>query len=263
MVPAEWKKQIPLLMSKEKFRSIWYKYKKCHEQETGPTENAEDEEYEKEGPLEEIQPEQQFNTPAVQGTNLCLLDTSMRKTARGFGNLAPGFLAMGTHEACFEVEIAKNGGAAKYTDDTPAHLPSGTRSIRYMKARRDNQVKWQFFGNAVPLIKGQSVEMSCWIKFIDRVPPPSINFGFKHHLPKVTVDCSWLSTLTANQWARVSTTYEATETCMDFLLLIFDSLPQGQVVVFTDLQFVVSSLPPKVPPLAHEELNPTFDSEMY
>lgn len=192
--------------------------------------------------------------------NQCLLDLKMEKSPRGFGAFAPGFLALGEQVVTWKNGIRKEGGVVELCDQVPPHMEvpedkwevekgkkvKPMQSLIYKKKPSFGceQVPWQFFGNAVPVRKNQIVTMSCWIKFIDTVPPiGTCNVGFKHHLPNVVTDDAWLDQCVADEWQYVSTKYVVAESGMDLLLLIFDTCPGGQEVVFTDLRFGVEDAP--------------------
>jgi hypothetical protein len=180
----------------------------------------------------------------IQPSNMSLFSTSRPVMPRGFGKLAPGFLTLGEQGVSLDGDgFQRGGGKACFVLDAPTKGALSAKCISYTK-QVSGSAQWQFFGNAVPLRAGQIVRMSCWIKFIASVPPPSSNFGFKRHLPHVEVDCSWVKDCKADTWTLVQKSFLVEETGMDLLLLIFDSLPQGQEVRFTDLAFYVASQKP-------------------
>ena len=200
--------------------------------------------------------------------NQCLLDLSMDQSPRGFGAFAPGFLALGEQVVTWKDGIRKEGGQVELCADVPPHMEVAVaegeeppmQSLIYKKKPSFGceQVPWQFFGNAVPVRKNQIVTMSCWIKFIRKVPPiDTCNIGFKHHLPNVVTDGSWLDQCVPDEWQFVNTKYVVAESGMDLLLLIFDTAPGGQEVVFTDLRFGVEDAP------SDEDYVEAFDPSKY
>lgn len=188
-----------------------------------------------EGALEKSQ--KNHEGALVQPCNLSLFSTASLSMPRGFGRFAPGFLVLGEQNTCLlEDGFTREGGSCRLSSD----VPDGALSPRSVLYTKHSVGKWQFFGNCVPLRRGQIVRMSCWIKFLDTVPPPSVNFGFKRHLPHVEVDSSWLSNCIADLWILVEKQFLVEETGCDLLLLIFDTLPVGQALLFTDLSYFVA-----------------------
>jgi hypothetical protein len=80
-----------------------------------------------------------------------------------------------------------------------------------------------------------------WIKCIEKVPAPNKSFGFGHSHPP-GCDNAWLTDLENGQWTQVSSSYEADETGLDFLMLQLDGVPNGTELFFAALEFVVQDV---------------------
>ena len=72
-----------------------------------------------------------------------------------------------------------------------------------------------------------------WIRFIDKVPPPSSNFGLKIH---GSIQNEWVRELRPNEWGFVSAIAPGSNRDGSHLLLIFDSIAEKQEVEFAGLK---------------------------
>jgi outer membrane protein OmpA-like peptidoglycan-associated protein len=169
--------------------------------------------------------------------NLCLYQTASTKAAGGMGSFSKGFYVLGAPNTDISTPIQTAGGVASLDTDVPpdSKIPW---AIKYVAANKRIQ---QFFGNYVPVRSGQVIKMSMWIKCIDTVPAPSPKFGFAHSHPP-GCDNAWLSQLEPNEWKHVTTSYEADETGLDFLMLQLDGVPNETELLFADLQYVVKDV---------------------
>jgi len=99
---------------------------------------------------------------------------------------------------------------------------------------------------------GHWLRMSCWIKFIDRVPPPSGNFGVKI---QGQVDNGWVRECQPNVWKYISVVKPSNPGGDgDHHLLIFDSIHGPQEVRFAAL--TLEDFGPGVPPHARVDTTP-------
>lgn len=166
-----------------------------------------------------------------------------------------GFEVLGFHEN-IDLTTAfqpRNGGCtAVYVNDVPSQSEtSSTRSIKFTKSSQDGQVDYCWFGQRVTVCKGDHITFSVWIKFIDTVPPKSSNFGLKHHgdpdhsaVGDPPIFNDFVDGASANEWMHVTKTWISDYSFNDNLLLIFDTVPAGQEIHFTDMSiYKVSSQP--------------------
>mmetsp|Transcript_14503 Transcript_14503/g.41538 ORF Transcript_14503/g.41538 Transcript_14503/m.41538 type:complete len:264 (+) Transcript_14503:222-1013(+) len=126
--------------------------------------------------------------------------------------------------------------------------------MEYVKSKPGPKA-WQWYGWNVSL-PGAWFRVSCWIKFVGKVPGPSGNFGIKIH---GQTDNSWLRKASADEWIRISAVGNNTNGDRSWVLLIFDSLQEPQVVRFTDLileAFEGSGVPAETTYAAFDGENP-------
>jgi len=147
---------------------------------------------------------------------------------------------------------ASGGCKAEYTDDAPGQTETrSTRSVKFTKADRDGQVNFCWFGQHVTVCEGDHLTFSVWIKFVGSVPPKSANFGLKHHGDPdgssegdSPIFNDFVQGAKADTWMHVSKTWVADYSFNDNLILIFDTVPKGQVIHFTDMSvYKVSTQP--------------------
>jgi len=102
----------------------------------------------------------------------------------------------------------------------------------------------QWCGWRFHVAHGHWLRMSCWIKFVDRIPPPSGNFGVKI---QGQVDNSWVRECQPDVWKYISVVKPSNPGGDDnHHLLIFDSIHGPQEVRFAALTLEVfeSGAPP-------------------
>ena len=127
-----------------------------------------------------------------------------------------------------------------FVEDAPAncHL---RRAIEYTStAHRNEPMQWCGWRKST-FPSQWWMRVSCWIKFIGAVPPPSDNFGLKLH---GKVDNSWLSQCEPDTWTRISSMAPCSGGDGGHVLLIFDSIAQPQRVRFTALELEVWAVSP-------------------
>ena len=128
-------------------------------------------------------------------------------------------------------------GTMRYENDCPSGASLTPWSISYVSTAKVNE-PWQWCGWRVHCPNTWWVRVSCWIKFIDAVPPPSNNFGLKIH----GATCNdWVRECKADEWRFVSATRRCTGGDGTHVLLIFDSIAQPVTVRFTDLRYELIS----------------------
>lgn len=120
--------------------------------------------------------------------------------------------------------------AVLFSDDVPPGCRLA-RSMEYVKSFEGSK-GFQWYGWQVSM-PGARLRVSCWIKFLKQVPPPSPNFGLKIH---GRTDNGWLRDVSADQWVRISAEGPNTGGDHGWVLLIFDTLQQLQTVRFTDFR---------------------------
>jgi hypothetical protein len=104
---------------------------------------------------------------------MCLFDSkSTKAAATSGGNFSKGFYMLGTPGVDLQEPLVTPGGTAVRDSDLPPGVGSVSLAVRY-EATKGGPSIFQFFGNYVPVRRGQCIEMSCWIKFVDFVPPRS------------------------------------------------------------------------------------------
>jgi len=143
--------------------------------------------------------------------------------------------------------------AARFSEDVPPGCRL-RRSMEYVKGS-EGPGPWQWYGWQVSM-PGARFRVSCWIKFLKQVPPPSGNFGLKIH---GRTDNGWLRDVSADQWVRISAEGLNTNGDYGWVLLIFDSLQKRQTVRFTDFRLEVFDNPAKPGGL---ETRMAFDGEL-
>jgi hypothetical protein len=132
------------------------------------------------------------------------------------------------------------GHNAKYSIDVPPGVES--RSIEFTHANQNGQVNFGWFGpyNSVNTLVGEVYTVSFWIKFVDRIPTPVFNLGFKVHGStggSSEMFNSWISNCTLGNWHYVS--FQVTITTAltnDLWILIFDVLNANERIRFSDFQ---------------------------
>lgn len=133
--------------------------------------------------------------------------------------------------------VPKGSGSMCFGDDFPPDTDC-CGCVEY-KSTATVSESWQWCGwQARGHSTTSKARVSCWIKFIDTVPLPSPNFGFKVH-GKVCND--WVSGCKPNKWKKVSVEARLSGGDKGFVLLIFDSITQPIQVRFTDLRCEVIS----------------------
>ena len=113
------------------------------------------------------------------------------------------------------------------------------RSIEYIKTRSGGG-PWQWSGFQKHIPHNLWIKVSCWIKFVGQVPPPSGNFGLKLH---GRVDNSFLKKCRPDTWEYISSVAKATGGDGNHILLIFDSIHEGITIRFTELKLEVINSP--------------------
>jgi len=99
-------------------------------------------------------------------------------------------------------------------------------------------IGWQSARTAFP--DGLHARLSCYIYFVDSVPPPSNNFGFKF---QGQVENSWLTDLSANAWHYVTATAQTVQSGdFNHFLLIFDTVEGPQTIRIGGLRLDVFEL---------------------
>ena len=143
----------------------------------------------------------------------------------------PRTMFMGKYDN-LQKRYSSGSGVMRYVKKCPPNA-SNPYSIEYSsKAKADEP--WQWCGWRVHAPPSWWVRMSCWIKFIDKVPAPSYNFGLKLH---GYVCNDWVSECKADQWHFVSATGRCTGGDGSHVILIFDSIAHPVTVRFTDLHY--------------------------
>lgn len=90
------------------------------------------------------------------------------------------------------------------------------------KSSGSSSLPWQWAGWQQTIPSGKFAKMCAWIQFVDSVPAPSYNFGFKMQGSLVN---QWVSSAKADEWSYVhaiAPTHEGGDG--DHFLLIFDSV---------------------------------------
>ena len=208
-------------------------------------------------------------SPAVQFEsicpNLCLYQTSTTKAAGGMGSFSKGFYMLGEANADLATPLVTKGGTASMVTDVPdagipwsvKYVASGKRIQQFVSVTVELSrfayeiltgsrscaacLSFTQFGNYVPVRCGQVIKMSMWIKCVETVPAASPKFGFTHSHPP-GCDNAWLKDLEPNEWKHVTTSYEADATGLDFLMLLLDGVPDGTVLLFANLKYVVKDV---------------------
>jgi hypothetical protein len=101
------------------------------------------------------------------------------------------------------------------------------------------------------ICKGDLVQFSVWLKFVDKVPPYDAHatggggIGLKHHSGSnpaeqdsgdAMIYSEFLGTMKPNEWTLVTKTWVADYSEADLLILIMDHAPSGTVGRFCDLR---------------------------
>jgi len=270
-IPAAWKEMLPELVLSSPLREELDKYKYLEQpisyfkqaakedaQIAPPTVQAPaaSKASTADGSLEEKAEEAKSVVPSAAAAaastelNLCLFETDApaAATAFGSGRLSNGFYFLGAANADLSGEISNTWGKAKIDKgssgiEKPPRGASSTFVIQYESKQSSGKGKWQFFGNMVPVRKGDRVRMSCWIKFNKEKPRKTDDVGFKYHINNFQTPVKlndWLDDMVKGQWKKVeSETPVLADTGLDFLMLNFDGMKSGNIVYFTDLKFTV------------------------
>ena len=134
------------------------------------------------------------------------------------------------------LSLRKGSGVICPHADCPTGVfsPNPKRVCMEYTSTASHQEPWQWCGWRVHCPKTWWMRVSCWIKFIDAVPPPSGNFGLKLH---GAVCNDWVRGCRADEWHFVSATRRCSGGDGNHVLLIFDSITQPVTVRFTDLRY--------------------------
>ncbi len=119
------------------------------------------------------------------------------------------------------------------------------RSIEYKKGGHGSG-PWQWSGWQKHIPHHLWMRVSCWIKFVGMVPPPSGNFGLKLH---GKLDNSFLKNCSPDTWEYVSSVGKATGGDGNHIILIFDSVREKTTIRFTELRLEIIDSPEAKTPI--------------
>mmetsp|Transcript_105467 Transcript_105467/g.308356 ORF Transcript_105467/g.308356 Transcript_105467/m.308356 type:complete len:274 (-) Transcript_105467:260-1081(-) len=147
--------------------------------------------------------------------------------------------------------VAGRGRMTFRTDDFPTGLDvhaASSYSIEWTKRSGEGE-PWQWCGwhqGRVP--EGRWIRVSVWIKFVERVPARSADFGIK---VQSVVHNDWVNGLGPDKWHYVCVDAKTVlDAASDEILLTFNSVSGPQTVRFAGLVVQVFNLQPGPPELA-------------
>mmetsp|Transcript_12474 Transcript_12474/g.39350 ORF Transcript_12474/g.39350 Transcript_12474/m.39350 type:complete len:237 (-) Transcript_12474:25-735(-) len=155
----------------------------------------------------------------------------------------PGVYMMGFRKRGLPA-LAGRGKMTFCAGDVP---PSGSASYAIEWARRSGEPDaWQWCGwHRGRLPAGRWIRITVWVKFLERVPPASADFGIR---VQGSLHNSWIGDVVPDVWRRVwVVTACVAGAPTDEVLLTFGSVLGPQVARFADLRLEVFGPAPVAP----------------